>query len=262
MGGALPTAPPPRLLCLLKIYVPRPRDCTILGVYTVYTMADTPQDEAAKARIIKHMNADHADSLSYYLQHFCKLSSRTAHGAIISSITLSSMTLKTTDGKSHTIPFEPPMKSWSEARTRTVDMDREARTALDISSIRITEYDPPRKPIQVVLFLILSATWLACIFQRFIVPGTWMYDVALSFYPGGPELFLWMVRKMTWPFIGIHAVESFFLDRTKLRKHGVTRGTSLWWKWIASCLIEGFACFQRIDATIARKTKEAEKAEH
>ncbi|KAH7407120.1 hypothetical protein BKA64DRAFT_665875 [Cadophora sp. MPI-SDFR-AT-0126] len=225
-------------------------------------MADTPQDEAAKARIIKHMNADHADSLSYYLQHFCKLSSRTAHGATLSSISLSSMTLQTTDGKKHTIPLDPPMKSWSEARTRSVDMDREARSALDISPIRISEYEPPRKPIQVVLFFILTLTWLACIFQSFIVPGSWLYKVAGFFPAGGAETFLWMIRKMTWGFIGLHVVESILLDRIRLRKHGVVMGTAVWWKWIGSCLIEGFACFQRIDATIARKTKEAEKAKH
>lgn len=224
-------------------------------------MADTPQDEAAKARIIKHMNADHADSLSYYLQHFCKLSSRAAYRATLSSISLSFMTFKTTDGKTHTITLDPPMKSWSEARTRSVEMDREARSALGISSIRITEYEPPRKPVQVILFGILTLTWLACIFQSFVVPGSLLYRIA-GFYPGGAEMFLWVVRKMTWTFIGLHVVETFLLDRLRLRKHGVVRGTAVWWKWIGSCLIEGFACFQRIDATIARKTKEAENAKH
>ncbi|KAL2072922.1 hypothetical protein VTL71DRAFT_10246 [Oculimacula yallundae] len=225
-------------------------------------MADTPQDEAAKARIIKHMNADHAESLSYYLQHFCKLSSRIAHGATLTSITLSSMTFKTTDGKTHTIPLNPPMKAWSEARQRSVDMDREARNGLGISSIRITEYEPPRKPVQIVLFGILILTWLAVVFQRSIVPGTWLYDTVLSVYPGGPGMFTWMIRKMSLPFIAIHVLESVFFDQLKLRKHGVVRGSPLWFKWIGSCLIEGFACFQRINETIDRKAREAEKAKH
>lgn len=222
-------------------------------------MAETPQDEAAKARIIKHMNADHAESLSYYLQHFSNVYSGAAEGATITSISLSSMTLKTTEGPEYTIPFNPPLKSWAEARERTVQMDKEARKALGISSIRITEYDPPRKPAQIILFGVLASTWAAILLQRFVVPGTWFYDVALSVYPGGPEMFKWMVQKTTIPFVAIHCVESFVLDWTKLSKHGVARGTALWWKWIASCMVEGFACFQRINETIAKKEKVAEK---
>ena len=108
-------------------------------------MADpASKDEAAKARIIGHMNADHAESLSYYLQHYISLSPRVARGAILCDISLSAMTLRTTDNKTHTIPFSPPMTSWAEARTRSVDMDRVSRNALDISSIRITSYDPPQ----------------------------------------------------------------------------------------------------------------------
>ncbi|CZT12852.1 related to integral membrane protein [Rhynchosporium agropyri] len=225
-------------------------------------MADTPQDEAAQARIIKHMNADHADSLSLYLQHFHKLSPRTADGASISSISLSSMTLKTTNGNSYKIPFNPAMKSFSEARQRSVELDREARNGLGLSTIQITEYEPPRQPAQVILFGVLSFTWLAIIFQRQIVPGSLAHDAVAAVFPGGAEMFVSIVRKLTVPFVGIHVVESVLFDRLKLSKHGVKRGSGLWWMWIGSTLIEGFGCFKRINETIDRKTKELEKAKH
>jgi hypothetical protein len=62
--------------------------------------------------------------------------------------------------------------------------------------------------------------------------------------------------------LAIHFTEAFLLDRTRLRKYGVARGSSLWWKWIASVFIEGWGCWDRIAAEVKRKTVEAEKAQH
>jgi hypothetical protein len=220
------------------------------------------KDEVAKARIIGHMNADHADSLSYYLQHYCSLSPRTARGAILSDISLSAMTLRTTDNKTHTIPFSPAMTSWAEARTRSVDMDRESRSALDISSIRITFYEPPRSPFQIFVFTACLFTFGVFVFRNQIVPGTWFYDVPLAYWPGGPEWFVWIAKTIALPVLVIHLIETYMLETTKLRKHGVERGTALWWKWVLSCFIEGYGSHQRVGAAIKRKTKEAEAAKH
>ncbi|PBP16235.1 hypothetical protein BUE80_DR013052 [Diplocarpon rosae] len=225
-------------------------------------MAETPQDEAARARIIKHMNADHADSLSYYLQHFCQLSPRAARGGTLVAISLAAMRLRTADGRAHTVPFQPPLTAWSEARARSVAMDREARAALDISPIRITAYAPPRTPVHVAVFATCLFTVAALATHRWIVPGTWVYDGPLRCFPGGPERFVWLARTLFWPFIVIHLGEAWNLDRTRLRRHGVERGTILWWTWILSCGVEGYGCYQRIDATVARKREEAEKATH
>ncbi|KAJ5037980.1 uncharacterized protein L3040_006855 [Drepanopeziza brunnea f. sp. 'multigermtubi'] len=225
-------------------------------------MADTAQDEAAKARIIKHMNEDHAESLSYYLQHYCQLSASAARRCRISAITLSSMTLQTSTGHAHTIPFDPPMKSYSEARARSVQMDRAARAALDISPIRITAYEPPRGGVQAGVFATCLFTIVVLATHRKMVPGTWVYDGPLQWFPGGAATFVGLARLVFWPFIAIHLFESWWLNRTRLRRYGVEVGTALWWKWIVSCCVEGFGCFQRIDATVRRKTKEAEKAKH
>ncbi|CZR67972.1 related to integral membrane protein [Phialocephala subalpina] len=226
-------------------------------------MADPiSKDEAAKARIIKHMNADHADSLSLYLQHYCHLSARSTRNAQISSISLAHMSLQTTDGKAYSIPFSPPMTSWAEARTRTVDMDREARTALDVSNIKITSYEPPRKPFHIFVFGICLFTFGVFAMRNRIVPGTWFYDVPLKYWPGGPEWFVWIAKTIALPVVVIHLGEAYLMDRTRLRKHGVERGTALWWKWVVSCFIEGYGCHQRIDAAVRRKTKEAEAAKH
>jgi len=220
------------------------------------------KDTAAKERIIKHLNADHQRSLSYYLQHYANVSARTARAPTITDISFSAMTLRTTDGKTHSIPFNPPMKSWSEARTRTVEMDREARAALDISDIRITEYEPPADVLQMAILGICLFTFTMFATRKEIVPGTWFYDNVLPWYPGGPEWFLWIVKNITFPVVAIHVGEAWYLEKSRLRKHGVEKGSALWWKWISSCFIEGRGTFRRIDRTVKSKRAEADKAKH
>lgn len=94
------------------------------------------------------------------------------------------------------------------------------------------------------------------------MPGTWFYDVPLTYWPGGPEWFVWIAKAIALPVLIIHLVEAYMMDRTRLRKYGVERGSGLWWTWIVSCFIEGYGCHQRIDAAVKRKTKEAELAKH
>jgi hypothetical protein len=223
---------------------------------------ETPNDAAAKARIIKHLNADHQASLSYYLQHFNSLSSFEARNPTLTNITFDSMTLKTAGGNMSTIPLYPPMTSWSEARSRTVEMDQIARTALDISSIRITEYEPPTSPFQVILFALCLLAISNSITTQWMVPGTFVYDSVLPWFPGGPEWYLYISNKIAIPTLVIHLMETAYLEHSRLRKHGVQRGTGLWFKWLSSCIIEGRSCFQRIDATVKRKEKEAAKLNH
>lgn len=228
-------------------------------------MADQDQatkDAATKKRIISHLNADHQLSLSYYLRHYVHLSSREARSPTMTDISFTSMSIKSHDGKRHTIPITPPMKSFAEARTKSVEMDREAREGLDISNIRITAYEPPRKPAHVIVFGLCAMTFTFFLTRHKIVPGTWFYDIVLPWFPGGPEGFHWTVNLVFLPTLVIHAFEGFWFDRTRLRKHGVERGSALWFKWMASVCIEGFGCFQRIDTTVKRKMLEAEKAKH
>lgn len=226
-------------------------------------MADpASKDAAAKERIISHMNKDHQKSLNYYLQHYCHLSARAASKAKLIDISLTTLTLLDSNSKTHTIPLDPPMTSYSEARPRVVEMDHIARAALGISSIQITEYSPPTKPMHITIFGLCVLTFIVFTTQQWIVPGTFVYDKILPWYPGGPKFFLWFTKTIALPTLALHLGEAYWLERTRLRKYGVERGTALWWKWTLSCFIEGFGCFQRADEVIRRKEKEAEKAKH
>lgn len=226
-------------------------------------MADA-KEAAAKGRIVKHMNADHATSLSLYLQHYCHIRPGAARGAQLEDIGFNSMTIRTKDGKTHEIAIEPPMASWSDARPRVVEMDRITRDALDISPIRITSYIPPTSFYHLTVFGLCLFAFvifgLASVDK--IVPGTWFYDTVLPYFPGGPAFFVGLAKTIGAPVVGIHALEAFYLDKSRLRKYGVEKGTKLWWAWIASCSIEGAGCFHRIDAEVKKKLLEAEKAKH
>lgn len=224
-------------------------------------MADSAKDAASKQRIIKHMNDDHADSLAVYTQHFCKLSQSASKGAKLADIDLDGMTLSAS-GKEHRIPFSPPMKSYAEARARSVELDREARNGLGISSTKITTYLPPSSAVHIIVFGLCGFTLFSFVFYKLIVPGTTFYDVFLSFFPGGPETFKSIVRKIALPVTLIHVGESLLLERTRLRKYNVQRGSAVWWKWMASCMVEGFGTFQRIDVEVKRKELEAANAKH
>ncbi|KAH8687573.1 hypothetical protein BGZ60DRAFT_362664 [Tricladium varicosporioides] len=228
-------------------------------------MADQDQaskDAAMKQRIIKHMNADHQESLVHYLQHFSKLSAKQARSPILTDISLESMTIKTVDGTTQKLPFRPPMKSFAEARTRTVDMDREAREGLNISNIKITEFYPPKTFVHRLVVGLCALAFTVFLTRDKLMEGSWIYENVLPWFPGGPKTFHWLARVIALPTLVLHLLECVLLDRTRLQKYGVARGSTLWWKYMAMCFLEGFGNFQRIDAAVLRKKKEAEKEKH
>ncbi|KAF7946329.1 hypothetical protein EAE96_009328 [Botrytis aclada] len=221
-------------------------------------MASSEKDAAAKARILKHMNADHAGSLSLYLQHYCQLSKSEASKPNLLDISFSSLRISSKSGKTHTIPLDPPMSSYADARSRFVAMDSECRDGLNISPYTITRYEPPKTFAHRLVFGLCLTTAVIFTTKSHIVPGTFPYDNVLPWFPGGPETFLWITDKIALPTLAIHVVEVIWMDRSRLRKYNIERGSSMWWKWMASCLIEGIGSFARIDAMIKQQEKEKE----
>ncbi|KAM3418823.1 hypothetical protein BST61_g4787 [Cercospora zeina] len=101
-----------------------------------------PDAAAAKARIIKHMNTDHHDSVVRYLQHYGKVSSWKAYDGEVTDVDLNALSLSC-HGATVRVPFEPPMNSLREARERVVKLDRECRQALAQSDVTVKAYVPP-----------------------------------------------------------------------------------------------------------------------
>ncbi|POS87145.1 hypothetical protein EPUL_000544 [Erysiphe pulchra] len=211
--------------------------------------------EVNKDRIINHMNTDHADSPSLFLQYFLQVPPQEAQYASIYDISLSTVSIKTVNSKNYTVPLDPPMKSWSETREKMKEMDRVARQSLGIQDINYVPYKFPTSPLHVSVFSACAITFL--IFGltyrgNFFVPGRYVYDKILPFFPGGADTFLIIVKLLAIPTLVIHTGEVLYLNKTRLQKNGIKRGSFLWWCWFLSCYTEGFGSFQRFDKELKR----------
>lgn len=94
----------------------------------------------------------------------------------------------------------------------------------------------------------------------FLEPGTaaWNAIEAVGF-PGGAALFRRLVDLIFVPVLAIHLTEGWWLDRSRLSKHGVARGGKVWWLWVVSNFFEGFTAFQRFDQVVRDLEDERKK---
>ncbi|KAF4542999.1 protein of unknown function DUF2470 [Lasiodiplodia theobromae] len=220
-------------------------------------MAD--QEAAAKQRIVSHMNADHQDSIARYVEHYCKASSFTASKARLSDISLGSMSVDAA-GRQFTIPLEPPMQSWREARERLVQMDRDCLVGLGRSDITVKQYTRPRGA-HAVVFVVCALTYVLVSRRANALPGSFIYDHVLSYSPGFAAFVAQVQPVVLALMIGIHVVEASIMAR-RLQRHNVAQLSGLWWQWVASCFIEGFGALQRVDALVQQARREKEKQKH
>ena len=211
-------------------------------------------------RIITHMNKDHAPELSRYLQHFVRVPRHRATNPVLTALSLENMTIRTPDGTEHVVPFDPPMKSYAEARKRAVEMDAAAREGLGLGDVEVREFTWPQP---LGIFIATAVTfYFACYYSLpWQVPGSRMYSFWDSIYPGGAPKQEWLVRKIFFPVVGIHLFEVLLLDKTRLTKYGVRRGSGLWWAWAFSCFMEGFPVFSRFDGLVRKKREAKGKAQ-
>jgi hypothetical protein len=224
-------------------------------------MADRSKDEAIQKRILTHLNADHSPSLSLYLQHYLHLPRSVAANPTLTSISLDSLIFSTRDGVTRTIPLDPPMKSYAEARARTVAMDADARKGLGLSTIVLDTYVPPTSAAHLTIAFLVLCGFASFVTNPYIVPGTYVHDKVLPYFPGGPSWFIWISRSIAVPVLLIHIVEIVVMAK-RLRRYNVDRYSGLWWKWMVGTFVEGWASFKRFDDVVAGKRREKEKGGH
>ena len=230
-----------------------------------------PTDAAMQARIITHMNADHAESLALFLQHYNKLSPSLAAKPQLDEFTLDHMIIKSSYGRS-LIPLEPPLNSYGEARERMVQMNTEALHGLGLSDIKVTEYVPPRMGWQVAMFGLCLISFVS--FSPFGSPDLGRQAASsrvnllyLFWSIGGlvPGLSYFAHDVAMYVFVFmcvVHSGEATWLAYSRLRRHQVPQFTLVWWQWVLSCAIEGFGSFVRFDQMIKEKEEEKAKKKH
>lgn len=206
----------------------------------------------SKKGIIDHMNADHQESLSLYLQAYCSVSASTASTAQLQELTLSDLLISTADGTRYTVPFTPPMKSLSEARPRVVALHHEALSRLGLSDVKVTEYRLPlgRDGVSLLASLALYAFFST---RAHLEPG------ATGFVP---DLLSEGVRRVCYnvqPFVnpGIfitHFFEALAFSQLRLKVHRVPLFSGVWWAWMGTTLLEGVFSWRRF-ADVVQDTR-------
>ncbi|GME80855.1 unnamed protein product [Ambrosiozyma monospora] len=198
-------------------------------------------------RIITHMNKDHALSLEDYLESYGSIKITPLINNIkMESISLDHLTLAYTDESKPQrvkIPIEPPMTDFSEARVKLVEMAKEAATKRGFSVYQINQFDPPKKPLHIIL---LSLTLCLC---ASALNNQLLFTVLETGFGISHETsttvaaYLPSILKL----IGsIHIVEFLFILKPKLDKYRVPPHIRL--VYTVSCLFEGFATLQRFNA--------------
>ncbi|KAK3691884.1 hypothetical protein LTR37_018377 [Vermiconidia calcicola] len=215
------------------------------------------QDEAAKRRIISHMNADHHDSIIRYLEHYHGLYSWMAFNSAITDIDLNGMTFDCS-GKTYRIPFDPPMKSYREARERVVEIDKQCLEALVKSDITVKEFVPPTG-LYALEFFIVAATFFSYSQRWWFAEGALVERMlGASFARFSWTIQPWLISGM----IALHSAEMVFFIQKYLRKHSVNVRTGIWWEWAATTFIEGVFAFRRFKSLVAKKQEEKQKQKH
>lgn len=214
----------------------------------------------SKEFVIKHMNADHQESLQVYLQAFCAISAREARNPRLEDLELSHLVVSA-NATRYIVPFDPPMKDFNEARGRLVALHKESLKRLGRSDITVTEYRGPRG-FQTVILGLCIFTYISCYKRSNLLPGAFVYEnLGFKLVPNFAH-FVYNIQPYLFPgVVACHIFETIGLAILRLKPHGVPALSGLWWAWVVSCLLEGFGSWARIkDIVEEKRAKQGEKS--
>ncbi|EED16757.1 integral membrane protein, putative [Talaromyces stipitatus ATCC 10500] len=225
------------------------------------------KDQVQQQRIITHMNNDHRNTLSLFLEVYNKVPYSQAQTARIEEIRLIGMTISTADNPNSTkssrtnflVPFEPALNRYEDARHRVVEMHKHCLKTLGRSDITIQEYRRPRG-LGAVLFTICLTVFIAFSRRSNFQPDSALYSNVLGHFPGFATFCYKIQPLLISVMAGIHLSEAAYLAVYRLRPHSVPFGSRVWFLWVVNDFIEGFTTLQRFDALI--EEKRALKAQH
>ncbi|KAI0004794.1 hypothetical protein F4779DRAFT_630263 [Xylariaceae sp. FL0662B] len=217
-------------------------------------------DEAHKARMMAHMNADHTFELKQYLRAFNGLSAFAARGAQLTDMAPDALTIRSASG-THTVVLAPPLASAADARVRLVDMARTAQQRLGVSEIQIAAFAPPRGAgiasfAGVALYFVCAAT------LALVQPGSAAWGLLDAAFPFGAAGYRWLVKAIFVPVLAIHVTEAWWMSRTRLQKHGIDFGSALWLLWVADTFFEGLPAMMRFDGLVEAEKRKREGTKH
>ena len=126
----------------------------------------------------------------------------------------------------------------------------------------VNEYMAPRVPLDLAIFVAVLGYYAAygLVWMGYFTEGSAASRVVEGLrFPGGVEQFTWLVEAIFVPVVALHVFETWLLERTKLQKFGVRRGSAVWWKWVVSVFIEGAMAFKRFDLVVEKVRAQGKK---
>ena len=207
-------------------------------------------DEPIKARIMSHMNKDHQDSLSRFLEAYAGISHYTARSPKLEDLTLSNLTIRSAAGR-NIIPISPPMASLSEARTRMVEMHQDCGRILGRDSITVKNFRWPGLLHSSIIIGVLLGLVSFANGSNF-APGSFLAHTL--FYPV-PELARFMERHhwyVWWAILIVHVAEAGLMT-VWLKKYNVPPFSRLWMLYVGFTALEGYGCGARLKDEVARE---------
>ena len=244
---------------------PAPTDIPSSSSQPPSTARGPPDPAAMKNRVLTHMNADHLLSLRLYLQHYSHVPSSGTASAKMLEITTEHVIVESSYGR-HIIPFEPPMKSFMEARERLVDMHNLCLRELNVSDVVVKNYVLPDRIWQWALCGLCALIFTTFPFRESIRPETGSV-ISKIWSLGGLAPWLARLSYTLAPYVlGFvvlaHCGETLWFINRRLSRHWVEAGTATWCCWVADCLLEGSGCFTRFDRVVKRLETEKKGAKH
>jgi hypothetical protein len=168
------------------------------------------------------------------------------------------------NGQQHAIALDPPMKSFRDARERSVQLDKDALRILGRSDIAVDRYIPPTAKFgHLFNFSACLLSYLFLPFPSIWHPGSPLYGTFLQHVPWFANFVAqagwWIVVAFMLP---IHTTEAGMMARRLRTKHGLTPFDRMWWAWTTSCFVEGITSKWRLDGMLEEKRKEKDAKKH
>ncbi|KAG8708446.1 hypothetical protein FRC08_018878 [Ceratobasidium sp. 394] len=217
-----------------------------------------------KDRIIRHMNADHQDSLANYLQYYAKASPSEAATAELVDINTGGMTITRIiepngPPRPIVVPIDPPMDSLGQARERLVAMAFESLEGLGLSRWKVDAYPVPT-------FWGFGYTVVTCIIFALLLfpnqtlrPGAQARQLLLFNSDRVARLLYTYQREIRSVIMGVAVYTAVMRMRRRLKRHSYASSWGVWVSWSVAALLEGpFACrsFDRAVQAVESKARE------
>lgn len=230
-------------------------------------MAGHSDAAALKDRIIRHMNADHHDSLVDYLRFYAKVPAQEAATAELVDINTGGMTLtRVTEPNGPprpiVIPIDPPMDSLKQSRERLVAMAFESMEGLGRSRWKVESY--PSASLSGITYGVLATTILALVLfpDETLRPGAKARQYLLLDSGAAARWLFTYQREIRSVIMGSAVYNAIMPMRRRLQRHCYKSSWGQWVAWFGAALFEGpFAC-RLFDSEVKSAEAQASNKKH